>query len=273
MSKWKKVKINDIGKIVTGSTPSTKKLEYYSSKEIPFYKPGDLSDSEVRSLGLAQDYLSNCAKPIIKLLPKGSVLVTCIGIIGKVGIATDVCTCNQQINAIIPDERLINNHFLAYALINQKDHIRLIANAPVVPIINKSQFSDIEISLPPLEIQKQIAKNLDTAPELLAMRKQQLSELNNLIKSVFYDMFGDPEINEKGYEKCFLGGLCELITKGASPNWQGIDYVNDDTQTLFITSENVREGFLDIDKKKYIQDEINEIQKRSILRKGDFLIT
>ena len=130
----------------------------------------------------------------------------------------------------------------------------------------------LNIPIPPHKTQKQIAKTLDTVSELLSLRKQQYIELDNLTKSIFYEMFGDPMINEKGFSKVLLGELCELITKGSSPNWQGIEYVNDDTQTLFITSENVREGFLDLSKKKYIHDGFNKIQQRSVLKKGDFLI-
>jgi restriction endonuclease S subunit len=66
-----------------------------------------------------------------------------------------------------------------------------------------------------------------------------------------------------------LGSLTQLITKGSSPNWQGVDYV--DEGTLFITSENVGSWHLIFDKKKYVEDRFNEIQKRSILRKGDLL--
>lgn len=63
-----------------------------------------------------------------------------------------------------------------------------------------------------------------------------------------------------------------MITKGASPNWQGYGYTQDLTQTLFVTSENVREGYIDLDSPKYIEDAFNDKQKRSMLRNGDFLI-
>lgn len=69
-----------------------------------------------------------------------------------------------------------------------------------------------------------------------------------------------------------LGELSELITKGASPSWQGFSYTEDSTQTLFVTSENVREGYIDLSSPKYIEDGFNEKQKRSVIHKGDFLI-
>ena len=91
-------------------------------------------------------------------------------------------------------------------------------------------------------------------------------------KSRFVEMFGDPMTNPNGFETKKLGKITELITKGASPNWQGFSYTNDSSQTLFITSENVREAKVDISEPKYLEDSFNEKQARSVLRKGDFLI-
>ena len=73
--------------------------------------------------------------------------------------------------------------------------------------------------------------------------------------------------------QCTTVGKCsELITKGASPRWQGVSYSDDRSQTLFITSENVREGYIDWTKEKYLDNKINEIQKRSVLHCGDVLV-
>lgn len=69
-----------------------------------------------------------------------------------------------------------------------------------------------------------------------------------------------------------ISEIAELVTKGASPKWQGVEYLDDDTQTLFVTSENVREGYLDLTKEKYLDNKINDIQKRSVLKKGDVLV-
>ena len=77
-------------------------------------------------------------------------------------------------------------------------------------------------------------------------------------------MFGDIKIYKR------LSDYSILITKGASPKWQGINYKR--KGTLFITSENVREGYIDISKPKYLENKINEILPRSILRKEDILI-
>ena len=66
-----------------------------------------------------------------------------------------------------------------------------------------------------------------------------------------------------------LGELCDLITKGASPKWQGVNYAREGI--LFVTSENVGSGKMLLDVKKYVEPRINIIQSRSILQKGDLL--
>lgn len=77
-------------------------------------------------------------------------------------------------------------------------------------------------------------------------------------------MFGDCKESRK------LEEYAVLITKGASPKWQGFDYC--DEGVLFVTSENVREGFLDLSKRKYLPQGINDILPRSVLKKNDILI-
>jgi len=70
---------------------------------------------------------------------------------------------------------------------------------------------------------------------------------------------------------CRLGDLCNTITKGSSPNWQGVQYVTEDTGILYITSKNVDSFKLDLTKATYVEEKFNEIEPRSILRKGDIL--
>ena len=118
----------------------------------------------------------------------------------------DACT-NQQINAIIPNE-YVNNKFLAYSILSQRYVLSSVANAPVVPLINKSDFSKVKIPLPPLSVQLSIVSELDKINELIRLKKEQLKDYDNLAQSIFYEMFGDPVVNEKGWEVKKLGELC-----------------------------------------------------------------
>lgn len=75
-----------------------------------------------------------------------------------------------------------------------------------------------------------------------------------------------------GWEWVRLVNLCETITKGSSPKWQGVNYVEKQEGILFITSENVRNYYLDLDEAKYVEEKFNEIEPRSILKSYDILM-
>ena len=143
--------------------------------------------------------------------------------------------------------------------------------------VNQASFAvkdlkQIKIDIPSLDEQIKIAGILDKLQKLIDMRNEELESFDNFVKSRFIEMFGDPVVNQNNLPVVKLGDLSELITKGASPSWQGFTYTKDNSQTLFITSENVREGYIDLLSPKYIENGFNEKQKRSIIKKGDFLI-
>ena len=184
-------RLGDVGAIITGNTPKTSDNRNYSSDDICFIKPSDIDDNELTNLCDSEYYISEYARSKARILPAYSVLVTCIGIVGKVGINVSECAFNQQINAIIPDTQKCTCRYLAYAIQHAKPKLQSVANAPVVPILNKSQFSDIEIPLPSLVEQRKIAAVLDKVSDLIDKRHQQLDKLDLLVKSKFVEMFGD----------------------------------------------------------------------------------
>jgi len=136
--------------------------------------------------------------------------------------------------------------------------------------ISFSRLARLQIPLPPLAEQKRIAAILDKVDELRQKRRRAIELCDQLIRSVFLEMFGDPVTNPKGWEVRQLKELSFRITKGESPKWQGHDYVEEGA--LFVTSENVRDGFLDINSPKYVPLEFNKKLSRSELKKDDVLI-
>lgn len=207
---YKLLRLGEIGNIITGNTPSKKRKEYYASNDIKFIKPNNFIPGKITNLIEANEFLSKMGSKVGRKVSKGTVLVTCIGTIGNVGIAGEDICFNQQINAIEANSEIVDNRYLAYSILYRKDILKAIANAPVVPIINKTQFSKIEISLPPLEIQKKIVETLDRAQELIDLRKKQILLLDDLVQSIFYDMFGDPITNPKEWE---IGTIKDLTYK------------------------------------------------------------
>ena len=126
------------------------------------------------------------------------------------------------------------------------------------------------VALPPLPEQRRIAEILDKADAQRAKRRAALAQLDTLTQSIFLDMFGDPATNPKGWPVQTLSVVSERITKGESPKWQGFDYQDDGA--LFVTSENVRLGEIDLSDPKFIPLEFNAKLSRSELRPGDLLV-
>jgi type I restriction enzyme S subunit len=94
--------------------------------------------------------------------------------------------------------------------------------------LTRKQLDSIKIPLPPLDDQKRIAYLLSKVEGLIAQRKQHLQQLDDLLKSVFLEMFGDPVRNEKGWEKTKIESFAHVGT-GATPSRQKIDeYYNGD---------------------------------------------
>ena len=206
------VKLGDLGKIATGTTPSKSNEKFYDSDDIMFIKPDNLSVDTLALVNPDKNYISHDAMKKARIARKGSVLITCIGIIGKIGIVdVDKVAFNQQINAIEPDMNKVRTRYLAYALKYNRQKLEAIANAPVVPIINKTQFLEFKIAITPcIEMQQKIANTLDKAQQLIDKRKEQIQALDDLTQSVFYDMFGDVITNSIKLPTKSFGLLCDL---------------------------------------------------------------
>ena len=86
-----KVRLGDVGVIITGNTPKTSEQENYSYNDICFVKPSDILDDEITIIENCEFYISEYARNKARILPINSVLVTCIGIIGKVAINKKEC--------------------------------------------------------------------------------------------------------------------------------------------------------------------------------------
>lgn len=205
-----KVKLSDLGEISTGNTPSKKELIYWNSNDAPFVKPDDLQDVMITDVMEAHEYISNCGKEKARIANKDSILVTCIGSIGKVGIACTEVAFNQQINAIKPNIGF-SSKYIAYAICANKRKLQAIANAPVVPIINKTQFCNFELNVDiKKEKQIQITRKLDCLSDLINKYKVEIQKMDLLVRARFIEMFGDPVLNSNELPEATLPDLGEF---------------------------------------------------------------
>lgn len=203
--------------IISGATPKTSNAEYWNG-DICWATPKDLSNLDGAYISdtprkLTHDGLNSCASAI---LPVGSVLFSSRAPIGHVAVNTVPMATNQGFKSFIPKTNLINAKFLYYWLCANKSYLESLGNGATFKEVSKSVISRVEIPLPPLDEQKRIADILDRAEALRVKRKAALSKLDELFRSIFIEMFGDPATNSKGWPICNIGNLLESASYGTS---------------------------------------------------------
>jgi type I restriction enzyme S subunit len=210
-STWKEISINDLGKVVTGKTPSTSNSAYFDG-DIPFVTPTDMDDR--RSISKTERYLTEQGAEVVKgsRIPAGAVMVSCIGSqMGKAAIAGKPCVTNQQINSIVVSPEY-SELFVYYSLSLRGDEIRSIGSGSAVPILNKTDFSNLPISVPPLPEQRAIAGTLGALDDKIEHNRRMNATLESMTRAVFRKWFVEGEANvleEKPLDEIadFLNGL------------------------------------------------------------------
>ena len=137
--------------------------------------------------------------------------------------------------------------------------------------LDVKSFKKLQIGIPPKATQLAIVSELDKINELIRLKKEQLKDFDNLAQSIFYEMFGDPVENERGWEVKTLGEMSTCITNGNTPKGGSLVYV--DKGILFLRSQNVWKNRLDLEDVAYIDEATHQSMQRSSLHKNDLLIT
>ncbi len=218
---WPLVTIKSVATVTTGKTPSTKVAEYFGGS-IPFITPAELGVTA--TVLSSKQTLTEAGAAKIKLVPKNSVLVCCIGSLGKLAIADRELGTNQQINSVTFDESKVYPKYGYYALSLLKPILESMAPATTVAIVNKSKFEALNIPLPPLEEQKRIAAILDKADAIRQKRQQAIELADEFLRSVFLDMFGDPVMNPKGWETFPIDKISQVVTGNTPPRSEKDNY-------------------------------------------------
>ena len=210
---WPMVSIESVAKVITGKTPPKADPNCFGGN-IPFITPSELTDSDY--LLKPETTLTEKGLATTKLIPKNSILVCCIGSLGKMAIADLPVATNQQINSVIFDDDKIYYRFGFYALKLLKNDLKKIAPSTTVAIINKSRFSELKIPCPPLEEQKRIATILDKADGIHKKREQAIKLADDFLRAKFLEMFGTPANNIHRFPKGTIRDLVDSVNYGTS---------------------------------------------------------
>lgn len=187
---WNYISIDSIGGVVTGSTPSKEESDYWGG-EFVWVTAQDFKGKYIYNSVLK---LSDKGKEKCRVIPKDSVLVTCIASIGLNGINKVECVTNQQINSIICKP---SNYyeFIYYAIDRNINRLKNLAGQTAVPIISKKVFEKFIIQKPKLKEQQKIAACLSSLDEVIAAHSQRLEALKDHKKGLMQNLF--PQEGEK----------------------------------------------------------------------------
>ncbi|RVZ47918.1 restriction endonuclease subunit S [Helicobacter pylori] len=182
---WQKVKVKDFGIIITGSTPLTQISEYWNGT-ISWITPTDINDN--KDIFNSERKITQKGLDTIRMIPKNSVLVTCIASIGKNAILRVNGACNQQINAIIPNKDF-NADFIYYLMENNKQYLLGKAGVTATYIISKQVFEEIDFFVPKdLNEQIAIANILSALDHEIISLKNKKRQFENIKKALNHDL-------------------------------------------------------------------------------------
>jgi type I restriction enzyme S subunit len=182
---WENIQVSDFGTIVTGKTPSTSNPKYWNGR-FAWVTPTDISDTKY--IYTTDRLLTSEGVQLIGVLPENTVLITCIASIGKNAILKVPGSCNQQINAIIPNSNF-NSDFIYYLFCKNQTILQNQAGTSATAIIPKSAFEKFYFHVPKLPEQQKIADCLSSLDELIELQAKQLEALQAHKKGLMQQLF------------------------------------------------------------------------------------
>lgn len=186
------IRLDQLGPIVTGKTPSNSVENAYSINGTPFITPKDMDGR--KWIDATERYLSLSGLDAVKksLVPRNSVAVSCIGSdMGKAVMVERDSVTNQQINTIIVNSEKWNPEYIYYLLTTKQQLLKDIAGGSATPILNKGHFGKVEIDVPSKEIQDKVAKILSALDEKIRLNTQTNQTLEQIAQAIFKSWFVD----------------------------------------------------------------------------------
>lgn len=262
------VPLGDLVDFKGGGTPD-KKIERYWNGGIPWASVKDFKSIELSGTRdtISQDGLKNSAS---NLIPSGTVIVPTRMSVGKAAISTVDLAINQDLKALLPKGK-IDTRYLLHVLLASSAKLERYATGATVKGITLDVLRELEIPLPPLPEQRRIAAILDQADALRRLRRQSLSRLSELGQAIFFEMFGDPATNPKGFRMRPLRDVASKFSDGPfGSNLKSAHYVDDGVRVIRLQNIGVNE-FVDNDRAYIAPEHFASLRKHECLP-GDILV-
>ena len=255
-------RLGDICTVVSGSTPKSNIPEYWDG-DIKWITPAELTEQSYIITDSARHITElGVQKTGLKPFPAGTVILSSRAPIGKTAIAGCEMFCNQGFKNLICSDQ-INNRYLYWFLACNTDYLNSLGRGATFKEISKGIVEDIEIPLPSISKQVEIAEKFEKVSDLIALRKEQLAKLDQLVNSRFVELFG-----HKGYPEDSLLNLCNVIDyRGKTPE-------KVENGLPFITAKNVRMHQMNLEPREYISKETyDKVMVRGFPKEGDVVFT
>ena len=260
---WEIKKLGEVCEVIGGSTPKTNEPTYWDG-DFFWVTPAELDGTKLISSTKRTITEAGIKSAHLQLLPAGTVLLSSRAPIGKVAITTVPMYCNQGFKNIICSDKLYNC-YVYWFLYAKTEYLNALGTGATFKEISKKVVEQIPIPVPPLPVQERIVSELDLLSGIIEKKREQLKEFDALAQSIFYDMFGDPITNEKGWEVKKLGEVCESVSYGTSNS------STENGEYKYLRMNNITySGHIDITDIKYIDVSDDEYEKY-VVRKGDIL--
>jgi len=259
---WRRVKLGNIGKIITGKTPSTKEPKNFGGR-FPFITIPDLKDQ--RFISKTERTISEKGVQSMKTLklPANSVVMSCLATAGETGITIKESFTNQQINSVICNPEIIDYRFLYYTFRRLKK-VMLSYGGSVYTNISKSKFSELEIEVPQIMDQKQIADILSAFDDKIELNNKINQNLEQMTQAIFKEWFGNKEKNGKVSDLMSIISGFPFSSKIYSRSGLGV-----------VTIKNVQDGSFVRNFDSFIKEENlpNKLSADCLLKNGDVLLS
>ena len=255
-------RLGDICTVVSGSTPKSNIPEYWDG-DIKWITPAELTEQCYIITDSARHITElGVQKTGLKPFPAGTVILSSRAPIGKTAIAGCEMFCNQGFKNLICSDQ-VNNRYLYWFLTCNTDYLNSLGRGATFKEISKGIVEDIEIPLPSISKQVEIAEKFEKVSDLIALRKEQLAKLDQLVNSRFVELFG-----HKGYPEDSLLNLCNVIDyRGKTPE-------KVENGLPFITAKNVRMHQMNLEPREYISKETyDKVMVRGFPKEGDVVFT
>lgn len=250
-----KYKLGEICEIVSGSTPKTGIDEYWDG-DIKWITPAELNDDTYIITDSVRKITELAVKKTgLSSFPEGTVILSSRAPIGKVAIAGCEMYCNQGFKNLICSEK-INNKYLYWFLKGNTEFLNSLGRGATFKEISKSIVSAIEINVPEKNKQENAVAKLEKVSAIIALRKQELIALDDLIKARFVEMFGTLQDNQYGYDIVAIGNVCSLIKDGTHQT--PIYTENTEEGYKFLSSKDVLTRKIDWSDIKYIPADLHK---------------